>query len=423
MSQSDAGLVVLDIDGVVLQGHLIVALARRLGWRPYLRTLYDCIRFDKGLVSLEDLLGGAYGRLRGHAPERVRRVYRALRLRPGAERTVRVLKAHGWKVLLASSGVPEDLVADLVERLGADGGAGIGLHTENGRLTGRVSGALARSGGKRAYVERIVEAERRSWKRVVVVGDDRNNLDLMEKAGVSIGFRAVREVRARARFVVDEPNLDAILDLILHPRGKSAPPAEEQHPIPLGPWYPELRRKVLHGTAALVPLLLWFAPQAVAPVLIVAAALYAAAEGLRLNGVQVPVLTWFWRSVLRQREQRVLAAGPLTMALGVGWSLFFYPSRVACACIFILAFADSAACVVGERWGRLRLPYSHRKTLEGTLAGALIGICAASVFVEPFSALAGGAVAGFVESLNLRDWDNFWVPAAAGLAMQGVALL
>ena len=60
-------------------------------------------------------------------------------------------------------------------------------------------------------------------------------------------------------------------------------------------------------------------------------------------------------------------------------------------------------------------PEPSRKEALAAVAGE-ITVCARC-------ALAGGVVAGLVESLNLRDWDNFWVPVVAGLVMEGFQLV
>jgi dolichol kinase/phosphoserine phosphatase len=410
------GLVVLDVDGVVFRGMLLLSLSRRLGRNAFIRTLLNCLRYDLGRISLEHLLDSVYAELSGRSIGLVWDIYRSMKITDGTAETVAALRTAGWKVVLASAGVPDFVMEDLVKRLGADGGAGMELGHRNGALTGKVHGELYRTGGKLAYAERIVRKEGFRWKDVVVVGDDRNNLALMKKAGLSIGFRPLYQVRQVAQFIVDEDDLSSIIGIIANP----VPPeeSEEHHPVPPKPWHQELRRKVIHALGAGVPLLAGISFIGVPAVLIVVTAIFLVSEILRVNGIRLPIVCRITRLVLRERERREVALGPLTLVLGIGASLLVFDRPVAYAAILIASFADSAAAVVGERWGRLAIPYSETKTVEGSLAFLAVSIVCAMLFVTPVCAVVGGAAAMLIESLNIRDWDNLLVPLTAGVAIQ-----
>jgi phosphoserine phosphatase len=419
MEKRSGGLVVLDVDGVVLKGELLLALSREIGIKAFFRTLWNCGRYDLGRISLEQLLDGVYGQADGKETAWVWRVYHSMRLTQGSARAVAMLRQSGWKVLLISAGVPDFIITDLVQRLGADGGAGMQLDLRDGRLTGKVGGEVSRTGGKLSYVARLVRSEGRRWEDVAVVGDDRNNLPLMEKAGVSIGYQPMYQVRKRAQFIVDEPSLVPVADLLTQPIHRRRGPApEQQHPVAAKPWHAELRRKAVHGTAGALPLLAGFSWVAVPALLIVASVLFLISEVLRLNGARFPVLSAITGSVIREHEKRELAFAPLTLVLGIIASLVAFEPAVAYSCVLIVAFADSAASVIGQRWGIVPIPYSRAKTLEGTAAFLGVSVLCGMVFLSPRLALVGGATAAFVESLDVEEWDNLMVPVAAGMAMQ-----
>ena len=116
---------------------------------------------------------------------------------PHAAEAIAAMRAAGRRVILLTAGVPDPLVKDLAAALGADLGAGMRLEVKDGRLTGRISGELARTNSKLEFVARLVEREGIPWRNVAAVGDDRNNLPLMRRAGVSIGFHAEYIVRRR----------------------------------------------------------------------------------------------------------------------------------------------------------------------------------------------------------------------------------
>lgn len=60
------------------------------------------------------------------------------------------------------------------------------------------------------------------------------------------------------------------------------------------------------------------------------------------------------------------------------------------AVIAVTVFADSASALVGVRWGRMRWPHNHGKTLVGTAGGTFVAFAVALPFVGPIAAAAAG---------------------------------
>jgi len=411
------GLVVLDVDGVLFRGQFMVALSRRRGLGAFLRTVLDCFLFDVGRIGLEELLRRVYGRLRGMRWQEVLSCYRSMPLTKGSAETIRALTGRGMRVVLLTAGVPDPLVKDLALRLGADAGAGMAAVVRDGRLTGEVAGELARGEGKLLWAGRMAHREGIPWSRVVAVGDDRNNLPLMRRAGMSIGFRATHLVRKAARRVVDEEDLAAILPYVMgepsaaaHRRGSAA-----RGDVP--PFWPrEVLRKTIHLSAVAVPVLADRFPLWTSAALVWCMALYLLSEFWRVNGAHIPLVHGVARWVIRRAERRVIAMGPLTLALGVLGALWGLPHRMALACILIAAVGDSISAVVGSRWGRVPWPYNPTKTVEGSAAFLVSAALCASVYLPLSSAVPVAGIATLVESLPARDWDNFLIPVMSGVA-------
>jgi dolichol kinase len=118
---------------------------------------------------------------------------------------------------------------------------------------------------------------------------------------------------------------------------------------------------------------------------------------------------------MRRRESREPALGPVTLALGVLVSLWCLPLSLALACILVTAVADSAASVIGERWGRVPWPHNPLKSLEGTAAFLVSAVVCASVYLPLQNALLLAVIAAAMESLPLEDWDNFVTPVGTGM--------
>jgi len=110
-------------------------------------------------------------------------------------------------------------------------------------------------------------------------------------------------------------------------------------------------------------------------------------------------------------------------------ALFFASkSYVIAAGILPMAYGDSAASIVGERYGRRRYKLVADKSLEGSAAMffasflsftiSLIFFSALysfSVFEKIFPALAAATVATLVESFSPLGFDNLTVPAFSAL--------
>ncbi|MGD1000504.1 MAG: haloacid dehalogenase-like hydrolase [Candidatus Brocadiia bacterium] len=417
-NRQSKSLVVLDVDGVIFPDQFMIALARRRGTWSFARTVTDCLLFNLGRIGLEELLRRSFGRLKGMLWQTACEVFRGMAIAPHAAETIAELKAAGRQVILLTSGVPDPFVKELAAALGADGGAGTLVEVKGGRLTGNVSGALARTNSKREFVARLIEREGIPWSHVVAVGDDPNNLSLMRRAGISIGFHAVYNVRREVSHLVESNDLADILPCAL---GAAGPHLLPHHPSAMRSWHHEILRKSLHMSALAVPFLAGYSVMGVSLLLLALAAGYLVLEFWRVHGVHLPLAHRLTQVVLRRSESRRLATAPLTLGFGMLVSLWCLPLAVAQACILIAAVADSAASIIGARWGRTFWSHNRLKSLEGSTAFLVSAIVCGSVYLPLRSAVPLAIVAALIESLPLQDWDNFVMPVGAGLI--GVTLM
>ena len=109
----------------------------------------------------------------------------------------------------------------------------------------------------------------------------------------------------------------------------------------------------------------------------------------------------------------------------------------------MLVFGDTAAALVGQRWGThywvyrpqppaaskldwlkvWSLPANGSKTLEGSAAFAAVSFLWISLFLRPHVALLGAAAGAWIESRR-QEWnDNFWVPVCGGIILGVLSLL
>lgn len=180
----------------------------------------------------------------------------------------------------------------------------------------------------------------------------------------------------------------------------------------------ELIRKSIHFLIALTPAMAAISRPFTVVLLAAGTLFYTAAEGLRLSGIQVPLVSSITKKASRGRDQGRFVLGPVTLGLGAMLALLLYPSPAASIAIYALAFGDGFASLVGRFYGRIRPAFLYGKSLEGSLA------CFFAVFfsaywvsrnfrVSFFSALT----AVLVEALPLEDYDNIVLPISVGMAV------
>ena len=177
----------------------------------------------------------------------------------------------------------------------------------------------------------------------------------------------------------------------------------------------ELFRKSIHLCSSVVPWFLaayyWYTIYG----LLIIVSLYYFCELARLEGHPVPVLYLITETSSRQRDECKIVLGPVTLVLGIVFAALVLPLPCAKIGIFALAFGDGLASLAGKVFGRVKIPFTGGKTLEGSLT------CFAAVFISTYIvtglsviSLIIALVAMLIEVLPLGDWDNMIIPTCTG---------
>lgn len=181
----------------------------------------------------------------------------------------------------------------------------------------------------------------------------------------------------------------------------------------------ELFRKSIHLCGALIPTFLafFYVPTLIALVLI--AVIYTVSEIFRLHGIRIPVIAHVTEFAARKRDENKFVAGPVTLVVGILAVAVFFEPTAARIGIYALAFGDGLASLAGKLFGHTRIPFTHGKTVAGSLT------CFIAVFVSSFlvcknfiQALILGAVAMLIEVIPLADFDNVVIPIAIAAVVQ-----
>jgi HAD superfamily phosphoserine phosphatase-like hydrolase len=408
-------LIIFDTDGVIFKSQLLLHLSMHSGILNYVRTLYLCFLFSINYLNIRELLERVYVLFKGLKEEDLWQVYYNMKQVKYARETIRYIKERGHCVVLMSSGVPDFLMKHLSGRLNADCGYGIDVKMDNGVFTGKPGGLLASPDGKVQAVEQLLKVNKITWDDVIVIGDDRNNLDMMGLAKVSIGFNSCYPVRKKAKYLVDSHDLRNVLDCISLEDDPSFDElsSSRRHEISFS-WMQEFRRKGIHFGAVLVPFFVGISFSITLNLLMAITALFIFSELLRLNGASLPVISFITRLCIRTREQRRFTIAPVTLSLGIIFSLLLFPKLIAGVVITIVAFSDSIATVIGRFYGRVKIPYNHGKSVEGSIAFLVSAFICSICYVPLGFALIVSFVSCIIESLPI-EFDNISIPLGTGL--------
>jgi len=186
----------------------------------------------------------------------------------------------------------------------------------------------------------------------------------------------------------------------------------------------EALRKGLHAFSVIIPIMYYFIPRPFALLILLAAAITAIILDLsRMTGH--PLWTRFgvylFGKMIRPKESQGFTGASYILSTNFLVVLMFDKPVAICAIAFI-ALGDSAAAMVGRRWGKHKY---GRKSVEGSL-GFFVTAAAVAVFfhyvygdsLPLVVGVSGAFIATLVEGMSIRSDDNLTVPIVSGLYMQ-----
>ena len=217
-------LIAFDMDGTILEAEAIDEIAKRAGVQERVAELTR--RAMNGEVDFEHALRERVRLLKGLPIKVIEEVAEKLPISKGAEEVVKTLKSMGFITVLITGGF--DVVAKKVaERLGFDYWFANRLGVEDGKLNGEVEVLVSGGGSKLELLKRVAEAHGIDLEECVAVGDGANDLLVLEKVGLGIGFKPKPVVEERVRAVVNISDMRTILALIASGRLKEGKEGRE----------------------------------------------------------------------------------------------------------------------------------------------------------------------------------------------------
>jgi phosphoserine phosphatase len=192
-------LVVFDVDSTLIEDEVIELLADVAGKRAEVAAITD--RAMSGELDFASSLIERVRALEGLPESVFAQVQQRIRITKGAKELIEAVHAAGGKVGAVSGGFTQ-LLDPLALELNLDYKMANLLEIQDGRLTGRVTGKIIdRTENANALREWAIDGGF-DLKDTVAVGDGANDLEMLELAGLGVGFNAKPIVRAKADLVI-----------------------------------------------------------------------------------------------------------------------------------------------------------------------------------------------------------------------------
>ena len=209
--QTIKGLCVLDVDGTLIEEEVIDLLGKEANCEKEVALL--TAQAMSGELDFESSLKKRVSLLNGLSIDLFDKIYHELHLSKNAAQFVKTLQENQIEVGLVSGGF-----TTIVERLAKD--LGISLFTANqlkirdGHLTGNLIGPVISREVKEATFVRWAEELQVPFERTIAIGDGANDLAMLKRAGVGIGFCAKAIVKEEIPLQIEERDFLKVCELI-----------------------------------------------------------------------------------------------------------------------------------------------------------------------------------------------------------------
>ena len=207
-------LIVFDLDGVIFEHDSFFDQMYDWydEWAPKKEILEICDRYlKKNTKKAAELVIGKMWK--GLPDKGYWEIIKGMKLNPGAKETFRELKKKGFKTMILSSSVLDAVkkAIKLLPKGSIDHHICNKMEIKNGKITGKFRWNVVYH-GKGKLLADFCRKKKINLKDIIVVGDNENDMSMMEEAGLSIAFNAKsKKLKKACKIVINSNDMRKIL--------------------------------------------------------------------------------------------------------------------------------------------------------------------------------------------------------------------
>jgi phosphoserine phosphatase len=208
----ELGLLAMDMDSTAITIECIDEIADFAGVKAEVSAITE--RAMRGELEFQESLRRRVACLEGLSTQVLAEVYEA-RLRPseGLAELMQHAHAHGVKTLLVSGGFTY-FTERMRQRFGYTYTRANTLGEHDGRLTGKVCGAIVDSSEKERLLRSVMATLPRSRQTSVAIGDGANDLPMLKAATLGVAFHAKPTVREQVPVAINSGGLAQLIAML-----------------------------------------------------------------------------------------------------------------------------------------------------------------------------------------------------------------
>ena len=204
-------LLIADMESTIIDCECLDELADLAGLKEKIAPITE--RTMRGELDFEQALRERVAMLKGLPIAALEQVYRErVRLNPGARTLVATMRANGALTMLVSGGF-DYFTQRVADACGFDRWQANRLMIADGRLTGEVADPILDRDAKLRALEAAVAERRIGFADTLAVGDGANDVAMIERAGLGVGFYPKPILAKAADAVIAHSDLTALLYL------------------------------------------------------------------------------------------------------------------------------------------------------------------------------------------------------------------
>ena len=213
------GLLVMDVDGTLIQQEGIDLLAQEAGVGQKVAEI--TAQAMNGELDFKASLQARVALLKGLEASIFPKIVEQMDVTPGAKTLITELHQRGYKVGLVSGGFHE-VIDPIARSLGIDLVRANRLQASDGCLTGKVLGGIITPERKKESLLTWAKENHVPRSQTIAMGDGANDLPMIETAGIGIAFMAKPIVAERAPYRIETRDLSLVLEILDQHRKETA---------------------------------------------------------------------------------------------------------------------------------------------------------------------------------------------------------